>query len=41
VYTGEVGQSTLSSIRLNEKPGIYVVRLQSENGTTTQKVMIK
>lgn len=41
VYAGEVGQSTLSSIRLNEKPGIYIVRLQSEEGTTTQKVMIK
>jgi hypothetical protein len=41
VYAGEVGQSTLSSIRLNEKPGIYIVRLQSEKGTTTQKVMIK
>ena len=41
VYGGEVEMSTLSSIRLNNKAGIYIVRLQSENGSKTQKVMIK
>lgn len=41
VYGGEFEMSTLSSIRLNNKAGIYIVHLQSENGSTTKKVMIK
>ncbi|HEY9115180.1 MAG TPA: T9SS type A sorting domain-containing protein, partial [Bacteroidales bacterium] len=41
VYTGQLTPQSLSSIQLNEKPGIYIVRLRTENGLTTQKVMIK
>jgi len=41
VYTTELEPSTLGSFQLNEKTGIYIVSVQTENGSITQKVMIK
>lgn len=41
VYFEQLAPQSLSSIQLNEKPGIYIVRLKTENGLTTQKVIIK
>ena len=41
VFNRKLAPSTLSSFRLNEKPGIYIVRLHTESGTQLQKVIIK
>ncbi|NOX85509.1 MAG: T9SS type A sorting domain-containing protein, partial [Chlorobi bacterium] len=41
VYTGHMEPNTLNSIRLNEKTGIYIVRVKTSNGIMVQKVMIK
>lgn len=40
VYAGEFAPGNLNSFNLNEKPGIYFVRLRAENKTVVQKVMI-
>jgi len=40
VYSGDLAPGTLSTIRLNEKPGIYIVKLRTESGLSTQKVII-
>ncbi len=40
VYTNEFAPLGLNSFKLNEKPGIYFVRLRAENRTMVQKVMI-
>ncbi len=40
VYANEFAQGGLNSFKLNEKPGIYFVRLHAENKTMVQKVMI-
>jgi len=40
VYSNEFTTGGLNSFNLNEKPGIYFVRLHAENRTMVQKVMI-
>jgi len=41
VFNHKLVPNTLSSFRLNEKHGIYIVRLHTESGTQLQKVIIK
>ena len=41
VYAGRPEPGTLNSIRLNEKTGIYIVRVKTGKGIFIQKVMIK
>ncbi len=41
VYTTFLEPATLSSFSLYQKTGIYIVRLQTENGSVVQKVMIR
>jgi len=41
VFSNELTLATLSSFQLNEKPGIYIVRLHTEGRTQIQKVIIK
>ena len=40
IYTESMEPTTLSSFTLNEKTGIYIVRLHNNNRSITQKVMI-
>ena len=41
VYATKLEPSILNSFKLNEKTGIYIVSMQTKNGSITQKVMIK
>lgn len=41
VFSCSLVPNTLSSFRLNEKPGIYIVRLRTDGRTQTQKVIIR
>ncbi|MBC8320127.1 MAG: T9SS type A sorting domain-containing protein [Bacteroidetes bacterium] len=41
VISRNIEPSTLSSIKLSEKAGIYIVRVHTENGIVVQKVLIK
>ena len=41
VYAGRMEPNTLNSFRLNEKTGIYIVRVKTNDGLMVQKVMIK
>ena len=40
VYNSKLAPTTLSSIHLNEKPGIYIVRLRNGSRIKTQKVSL-
>ncbi len=41
VYSGRIEATTLSSFKLDEKTGVYVVTVKSEKQTIVQKVMIQ
>ncbi len=41
VYAGQMEPNTLNSFRLDEKTGIYIVRVKTNEGMMVQKVMIK
>jgi len=41
VFSNELAPATMSSFQLNEKPGIYIIRLHTEGRTQTQKVTIR
>ncbi|MCF6170257.1 MAG: lamin tail domain-containing protein [Bacteroidales bacterium] len=41
VFAGQLEPSTLCSFKLNEKAGVYVVRVHSNKQTIVQKVMIR
>jgi hypothetical protein len=41
VYTSKLAPSSLNSFSLNEKTGIYIVRVHTEKGMVVQKLMIQ
>lgn len=41
VYAGSFAPSGISSFTLNEKPGVYFVRLRTDNKSLVQNIMIK